>query len=160
MIDDVDRLDFLDQQTLLSMRGAIQHPMGPTAFGFDGDRLKVTVVLSGSDLDRSLMIAATLVKAAGCSCMTFVSHLELGLSESRQVIGHGFSFDPPEHCSWVVAFLIPDNRVPILSQPVRLSAVAPAVEIIELALQGEVESHHLVTTQIWLKDKGHAVLLA
>lgn len=148
----------LDTQTLLSMQGAVRHPMGPTAFGFDGDRLKVTVVLTGSDLDSSLMIAATLVKAAGCSCMTFVSHLNLGLDQTRQVVGHGFSLT--EHVSWLMPFSIPDDGIPVLFKPFRLSMTAPAVEIIELALQGEVESHHLVTTQIWLKDKGHAVLLA
>lgn len=148
----------LDTQTLLSMQGAVRHPMGPTAFGFDGDRLKVTVVLNGSDLDNSLMVASTLVKAAGCTCMTYVSHLELGLDYPRQVVGHGFW--ERERVSWLMPYRIPDDGVPVLFKPLRLSVPQPVVEIIELALAGEVESHHLVTTQIWLKDKGHAVLLA
>lgn len=151
-------LSYTDEIALQSMQGLIRFPYGPTVFGFHGEKIKVTVLLTGEDLDGALAIAGMLVKAARCNGMVYVFNLDTGLSDPRQVVGHAFALG--EHVSWIMAYSIDDDGHARMVQPYKLEAVAPAVEIIELALGSEVEAHHLDTAQMWLKRRGHSVLLA
>lgn len=151
-------LSYADEIALTSMQGLIRFPYGPTVFGFSGPKIKVTVLLTGDDLDSALHIAGTLIKAARCVGLVYVFNPQTGLSDPRSVVGHAFAMG--EHVSWVMAYSIDDDGSARMIQPHRLDVVAPAVEIIELALGSEIESHHLETAQIWLKSRGHSVLLA
>lgn len=151
-------LSYADQIALTSMQGLIKFPYGRTVFGFKSEKIKVTVLLSGDDLDGALAIAGVLVKASRCNGMAYVFNMETGLADPRQVVGHAFALG--EHVSWVMAYSIDDDGAAHLVQPYRLDVVAPAVEILELALASEVESHYLLTAQLWLRNKGHQVVLA
>ena len=150
-------LSYADEIALTSMQGLIRFPYGRTVFGFSGEKTKVTVLLTGDDVDGGLAIAGVLVKASRCNGLAYVFNLETPLTDPRQVVGHGFALG--EHVSWVMAYSIGDDGTARMIQPYRLDAVAPAVEILEMALASEVESHYLQTAQMWLKNHGHSVLV-
>ena len=161
-------MDYAAMIGLAAARSQVDIDSGPVLFGWQGEKITVTVLLRGGQAVQALVMATMLAKLKGCGGVAFAT---VGpVSEDLTVrpledpaatecaIGHSYADGLPR-AIWTIP-LHRDDRGRVTAEEAQIVdlAISPVIDIIELAWANPVGDVDL--NSLWLQRNGCEVLVA
>ena len=158
-------MDYAAMIGLAAARSQVDIDSGPVLFGWQGEKITVTVLLRGGQAVQALIAATMLAKLKGCGGVAFATVGPVSddltvrpLEDPAAVecaIGHGYA--DGRRAIWTIP-LHRDDRGIVTAEPPRLVdvAISPVIDIIEISWATAFGDPGL--NSLWLQRNGCEVL--